>query len=93
MKKQMNEARGVPAGITNYATKIFNDVLEKLKSNNFQEGFTRFTTVVDAPGKFLKEDKPVQISKINVYINFGFGEVLDVSRKLKKRLPRNPNKS
>jgi len=72
MKKQINEARGVPAGITNYATKIFNDILEKLKSNNFQEGFTRFTTVVDAPGKFLKDDKLVQISKINVYINFDF---------------------
>ena len=36
MKKQMNEARGVPAGITNYATKIFNDVLEKLKSNTLK---------------------------------------------------------
>jgi hypothetical protein len=86
MKKQMNEARGVPAGITNYATKIFNDVLEKLKSNNFQEGFTRFTTVVDAPGKFLKDDKPVQISKINVYINFDFHP----SSNIKKIVAANP---
>lgn len=86
MKKQINEARGVPAGITNYATKIFNDVLEKLKSNNFQEGFNRFTTVVDAPGKFLKDDKPVQISKINVHINFDFYP----SSSIKKIVAANP---
>jgi hypothetical protein len=88
MKKQMNEARGVPAGITNYATKIFNDVLEKLKSNKFkrQSPFDTYSAVVDAPGKFLKDDKPVQISKIKVNINFDFYPSSDI----KKIIAANP---
>jgi len=88
MKKQMNEARGVPVGITNYATKIFNDVLEKLKSNKFkrQSPFDTYSAVVDAPGKFLKDDKPVQISKIKVNINFDFYPSSDI----KKIIAANP---
>ena len=84
----MNEARGVPAGITNYATKIFNDVLEKLKSNNFkrQSTYDTYSAVVDAPGKFLKDDKPVQISKIKVNINFDFYPSSDI----KKIIAANP---
>ena len=84
----MNEARGVPAGITNYATKIFNDVLEKLKSNNFkrQSPYDTYSAVVDAPIKFLKDDKPVQISKIKVNINFDFYPSSDI----KKIIAANP---
>ncbi len=83
----MNEARGVPAGITNYATKIFNDVLEKLKSNNFKrQSPFEYSAVVDAPGKFLKDDKPVQISKIKVNINFDFYPSSDI----KKIIAANP---
>jgi len=61
----MNEARGVPEGLTSYAKKILDKVLEDLKNPNFQTA-----TVVNIPGKFFENDKVVQINDVTVRINF-----------------------
>lgn len=84
----MNEARGVPENITSYSKVILDKVLESLKNNKFksQYPFDMYSAVIDAPGKFLKDDKPVQISKINVNINFDFYSSSDI----KKIIAANP---
>lgn len=63
----MNEARGVPEGLTSYAKKILDKFLEDLKSP-----FPNNATVVNIPGTFFKNDKKIQINDVNVLINLKF---------------------
>lgn len=88
----MNEARGVPEGLTSYATLIFNSVLGNLKRNNFQQGFSGFFATIPAQGTFLKDDKPVQINRIKVSIDFDFYPSNQV-KSIAKANPKNKTKT
>lgn len=92
MRKQMNEDRGVPEGLTSYATLIFNSVLGNLKRNNFQQGFSGFFATIPAQGTFLKDDKPVQINRIKVSIDFDFYPSNQV-KSITKANPENKTKT
>ena len=59
MKKQMNEARGVPENISKYSKIVFDKVLAKLKNDNFFMMFDSLSGYIDAPYKFLKDKKLV----------------------------------
>jgi len=88
MRRQINEARGVPENITSYSKVIFDKVLKSLKNNKFkrQSPFDMYSAVVDAPGKFLKDDKPVKISKIKIKLleQIKIKETKEKTLKLKK---------
>ena len=51
MKKQMNEARGVPEHITSYAKVLFDKVLENLKNNKFKGALDQRSTIINIPIK------------------------------------------
>jgi hypothetical protein len=78
MKKQMNEARGVPENISKYSKIVFDKVLSKLKNNNFFMMFNSLSGYIDAPYKFLKDKKLVEIDRVLVNINFDFQSSSDI---------------
>ena len=78
----MNEARGVPEGLTSYAKKILDKFLEDLNSP-----FPNKTTVVNIPGTFFKNDKTLQINDVNVLINLKFY----TSQQIKAIVKANPH--
>ena len=78
----MNEARGVPEGLTSYAKKILDKFLEDLNSP-----FPNKTTVVNIPGTFFKNDKTLQINDVSVLINLKFY----TSQQIKAIVKANPH--
>jgi hypothetical protein len=87
MKKQMNEARGVPENISKYSKIVFDKVLAKLKNDNFFMMFDSLSGYIDAPYKFLKDKKLVEIDRVLISINFDFQSSYDV----KNIADQNPN--
>lgn len=83
----MNEARGVPENISKYSKILFDKVLAKLKNNNFFMMFDSLSGYIDAPYKFLKDKKLVEIDRVLININFDFQSSSDV----KNIADQNPN--
>jgi len=83
MKKQMNEARGVPEHITSYAKVLFDKVLENLKNNKFKGALDQRSTIINIPIKFIEDSKLVEINEIKIDINFDFYSSSDIENIIK----------
>ena len=84
MRKQMNEARGVPANITNYAKKIFDAFLSNLKMGKFDSSkLGQITTKVKIAEKFLADNSTVDINEINIILNFKYYALNDLNQIVK----------
>ena len=85
MKKQMNEARGVPANITNYAKKIFDTFLSNLKMGKIDSSkLGQITTKVKLADKFLTDTTTVNIEEINIILKFNYYTVDQITQILEK---------
>jgi hypothetical protein len=85
MKKQMNEARGVPANITNYAKKIFDTFLSNLKMGKIDSSkLGQITTKVKLADKFLTDTSTVNIEEINIILKFNYYTVDQITQILEK---------
>jgi len=85
MKKQMNEARGVPANITNYAKKIFDAFLSNLKIGKIDSSkLGQITTKVKLADKFLTDTSTVNIEEINIILKFKYYTVDQITQILEK---------
>lgn len=80
MKKQMNEARGVPENIDNFSKIVLDKVLENLRNNRFQNAHNKLILIVNTPTKFLKDNQSVVIDKIEFNINFDFHSSSDIKK-------------
>lgn len=84
MRKQINEARGVPANITNYAKKIFDAFLSNLKMGKFDSSkLGQITTKVKIAEKFLADNSTVDINEINIILNFKYYALNDLNQIVK----------
>ena len=80
----MNEARGVPANITNYAKKIFDAFLSNLKMGKFDSSkLGQITTKVKIAEKFLADNSTVDINEINIILNFKYYALNDLNQIVK----------
>jgi len=92
MRKQMNEARGVPENVTSYAKLVFDKILEGLKNNKFKRKSlfdSSIFTSINAPIEFLKETKIVSIDDIQVKINYDFYSSEQIEKIIKKNTKLN----
>jgi hypothetical protein len=84
MRKQINEARGVLANITNYAKKIFDAFLSNLKMGKFDSSkLGQITTKVKIAEKFLADNSTVDINEINIILNFKYYALNDLNQIVK----------
>ena len=80
----MNEDRGVPANITNYAKKIFDAFLSNLKMGKFDSSkLGQITTKVKIAEKFLADNSTVDINEINIILNFKYYALNDLNQIVK----------